>query len=204
MAGSVLFDLDGTLIDSDEAIIWCVNELLARHGFKAASPKQIIPLIGVGLTPLLANFIDDPESYVPEYRLIYRQGFAARTRVYPGAVDSISEIRNNGIKVAIVTNRNARLADDIIKEKGLSVFIDALVGEDGNIALKPDPAMIYEACRILGTNPAESFMVGDTDIDIKTGRAAGCRTVFFTRGRMDEDPEADYTVSSLANLPEII
>lgn len=204
MIEAVLFDLDGTLIDSDAAIVWCVNELLSKHGFLPAPPKSIVPLIGIGLTSLLSNFLDEPEKYVPEYRALYREGFSDRTIVYPGAVELLRDLRKRGIKTAIVTNRNVDLARDIIKAKGLWEYFDALVGENGNIALKPEPVMIFEACHRLNADPGKALMVGDTDIDVQTGRAAGCRTVFFTRGRLNDENSADFVVSTLSEIESFV
>lgn len=204
MTEAVLFDLDGTLIDSDATIVWCVNELLKRHGFDTVDAARVIPLIGVGLTPLLAHFFDDPESYVLEYRALYREGFARRTIVYPGAVEMLRVLKKRGIKIAIVTNRNVDLARDIIKTMGFSGEIDVLVGENTSISLKPDPAMILEACRILNADPRDSVMVGDTDIDVKTGRAAGCRTVYYTRGLSDGGEDADHVITTLAELEPLV
>jgi 2-phosphoglycolate phosphatase len=201
---AVLFDLDGTLIDSDAAIVWCVNELLSKHGLSAAPPNSIITLIGIGLTPLLAHFMDDPEKYVPEYRALYREGFSERTAVYPGAVELLRDLKKRGIKTAIVTNRNAELASDIIKAKGLWEYFDTLVGENGNISLKPEPAMIFEACRQLNVDPEKTLMVGDTDIDMQTGRSAGCRTAFFTRSRPTDENRADYIISALNELESFV
>lgn len=204
MTGAILFDLDGTLIDSDRAIVWCVNQLLAKHGFSPAPPARIVPLIGIGLTPLLGHFFEKPETLVPEYRALYREGFSERTIIYPNAVEMLSGFRAKGIKAAIVTNRNDELAGDIIKSKGIYDLFDALVGENGSIALKPDPAMVFEACRLLRAEPKHCLMVGDTEIDVLTGVAAGCRTAFFARGRANMDFGADFVINDLAELSRLI
>ncbi len=153
MVKAVLFDLDGTLINSDEAVAWCVNELLKKHGLPPAASEAIIPLIGVGLVPLLRHFIKEPERYALEYRQLYREGFPSRTRVYPGAVELLSSLKEKGLKTAIVTNRNKALTLDILEEFGLNLHIDEVVGDGDGLPLKPNPAVIEEVCRRFEVKP---------------------------------------------------
>lgn len=204
MVKAVLFDLDGTLIDSDEAVVWCVNELLKKHGLPMADKDVIIPLIGIGLVPLLKHFMMEPEQYVPEYRRLYREGFPSRTKVYPGAADLLSSLKEKGLKTAIVTNRNKALAMDILEEFGLDSHIDEVIGDGDGLPLKPDPAVIEEMCRRLRVKPAEVVMVGDTDIDVETGRNAGAGTIFVAHEGAAKSANADHAVTSLAQILNII
>ena len=204
MVKAVLFDLDGTLINSDEAVVWCVNELLKKHDLPPADKEVIIPLIGVGLVPLLKHFMTEPERYVPEYRRLYREGFPSRTKVYPGAAELLSSLKDKGLKTAIVTNRNKALAVDIMEEFGLNSHIDAVIGDGDGLPLKPDPAVIEEVCRRFEVKPAEAVMVGDTDIDVETGRNAGAGTVLVTHKGAAKSANADYAVTSLTQILNII
>jgi HAD superfamily hydrolase (TIGR01509 family) len=202
---AALFDLDGTLIDSDEAVVWCVNELLRKLNLPAAEPDDIIGLIGVGLLPLLKEFMPDPEAHVAEYRRLYRRGFGERTKVYDGAADLLSGLREAGVRTAIVTNRNSGLAEAIMAHFGLDVMVDTIIGEGDGLPLKPDSAIIDEACRRLGVTAKETLMVGDTDIDVLTGLNAGCDTVLVVH----KDSLFGKTAGSkpghvVTSLPEIL
>lgn len=201
MVEAVLFDLDGTLVNSNEAVVWAVNTLLKRLGRPPVPPEKIISLIGVGMIPLLRKFIEQPEAHIPEYREIYKSGFQTRTNVYRGAKEVLSLLKTSGIKVGVVTNRSRELAQVIIDYFFLSKSVDVLVGQEGNTKLKPDPELILKACRILNVKPDNSVMVGDTEIDIETGKNAGSFTIKIDHEAKNEPTKADAIVYT---LPEIL
>ncbi len=197
---AALFDLDGTLIDSDEAIVWCVNALLAELGRPPAPRNKIVELIGVGLTPLLARFLPDPEAHVAEYRRLYLTGFASRTKILPGVPELLGELCRKHIPAAIVTNRNRGLAADILRGVGLFEYFDEIVGEGDGLPLKPDPAVIIEACSRLKVAPADAWYVGDTDIDVAAGLGAGCLTILVAGARKTNAGAADFVIKRLDDL----
>jgi len=201
MVEAVLFDLDGTLVDSNKAVIWAVNTLLKRLGHPPASPEKIISLIGVGVIPLLREFIDEPEKHVPEYREIYGNGFQTRTTIYRGAKELLSLLKASRIKVAVVTNRSRELAQVIMDYFSLSQSVCVLVGQEGNTRLKPHPELILKACQTLNVKPENSIMVGDTEIDIQTGKNAGSFTIKVDHEAKNEPTQADAVVYT---LPEIL
>ncbi len=204
MVKAVLFDLDGTLVNSDDAVVWCVNELLKRLDLPAADPAKIIGLIGVGLTPLLKEFMPEPEAHVAEYRRLYRRGFGDRTKVYQGAEETLSGLREAGVKTGIVTNRNRGLAEAILGHFGLDRFIDMIIGDGEGWPLKPDPAMVREACRRLNIEPSEAILTGDTLIDVETGHNAGCETVLVDYKGIYTEIDADHVVASLSVILDLV
>lgn len=204
MAKAALFDLDGTLIDSNDAIVWCVNELMRNLSLPPAKPDEIIKLIGVGLTPLLRQFIPEPEAHIEEYRRLYRQGFAEKTKVYKGAAELLNGLREEGLKTGIVTNRNQELALDIVSHFGMDKLVDVLIGEGDGLPLKPDPAVVFEACRRVKVDAKDTLMIGDTEIDIVTGKNAGCRTVLVNHNGETRRFGEDYAVASLAEITSLI
>lgn len=200
VAKAALFDLDGTLVESDAAVVWCVNELLRRLSLPPADPAEIIGLIGVGLTPLLKEFMPEPEAHVAEYQRLYRQGFGDRTKVYEGTAVTLSALRKAGIKTGLVTNRNKDLAVTIVAHFGLDDLFDTLIGDGEGWPLKPDPAMVFEACRRLGVEPRETILAGDTLIDVATGRNAGCETVLLNYKGVYKESDADHVIVSLPKI----
>jgi phosphoglycolate phosphatase len=204
VAKAALFDLDGTLIDSNDAIVWCVNELMRNLSLPPAKPDEIIKLIGVGLTPLLRQFIPEPEAHIEEYRRLYRQGFAEKTKVYKGAAELLNGLREEGLKTGIVTNRNQELALDIVSHFGMDKLVDVLIGEGDGLPLKPDPAVVFEACRRVKVDAKDTLMIGDTEIDIVTGKNAGCRTVLVNHNGETRRFGEDYAVASLAEITSLI
>lgn len=195
-----LFDLDGTLVNSDDAVVWAVTTLLENHGIPDVPREEITKRIGVGLKPLLETFIPDPDVYVDEYRSIYRQGFKTRTYVYPGVLETLRELKNNCVKTAIVTNRNHDLSELIIKHFKIAENIDKLVAHTGKNKLKPDPEMIFTALGEFDVPSEEAMMVGDTEIDIETGKNAGLMTVKVDYKDSGERTEADVTVESISDI----
>lgn len=198
-----MFDLDGTVIDSTAAIVWCVNETGKRHGYAPIPASLIEPLIGVGLLPLLARFFDEAESMAPEYRLIYRDGFAERTHIYPDAIEALEALRERGFKTAVLTNRNENLARIILDKLSLNRYFNDMLGEGSGFPLKPDPAGALALIERLGVSPENTWMIGDTDIDVATGRNAGCQTVYVRRPRLsdvDDGACADILTDSLGIL----
>ncbi len=200
MVKAALFDLDGTLVESDEAVVWCVNQLLRRLNLPPGDPAKIIGLIGVGLIPLLKEFMPNPEAHAAEYRRLYREGFGDKTTVYEGAADTLSALRNAGIKTGLVTNRNKDLAETIVAHFGLDKLFDTLVGDGEGWPLKPDPAMVVAACRLLDVETREAILVGDTLIDVATGRNAGCETVLMNYKGAYKESDADHVVVSLPKI----
>lgn len=201
---AALFDLDGTLIDSDETVVWCTNELLRRLGKPLISGDKIKILIGVGLIPLLGNFIDHPEEYVDEYLKIYSTGFHSRTKVFPGAKELLSGLQQKGIKTAIVTNRHEGLARKIIDHFSLSEFLDLLKGKVEGIKLKPDPDIVFRACKEMNIDPSQMVMIGDTEIDVQTGKNAGGYSIKVEHKRKEDSTNADLRVDSLIEVLQMI
>lgn len=202
MVQAVLFDLDGTLVDSRDAVVWAVNELFNEIGRPPIRADEVIPLIGVGLVPLLGRFVDKPESYIARYRDIYKSGFQKRTSVYRGAEEVLRLLKETGVRTGIATNRSRELSQVIVDYFGLTGYLDALVGQGGdNSYLKPDPKLIFEACRALEVDPEKTIMAGDTEIDVETGRNAGCFTIKVDHEAGNAPTEADAVVYE---LPEIL
>lgn len=204
MAKAVLFDLDGTLVDSREAVVWCVNELLRRLGLPPAAPAEIIPLIGVGLVPLLKTFIDDAERHAAEYRRLYREGFHSRTHMYPGVRETLAVLQSRGLPAAVVTNRNRDLAQLILDHFELGAYFAVVLGQYDGMRLKPDPEMVLKACAAVDVHPVESALVGDTEIDVETGRNAGAFTIKVDYEDLDGPTAADAVVSEFPRLLEFV
>lgn len=198
---AVLFDLDGTLVDSREAVVWAVNELFKMIGRPPAPADEIISLIGVGLVPLLKNFVDNPDKYVDQYRDLYKKGFQSRTTLYRGAKEILELLKKSGVKIGVVTNRSKELSQVIMDYFALSSNVDILVGQEENSPLKPDPEQILKACHALGVKPENTLMVGDTEIDIETGKNAGSFTIKVDHEAKNEPTKADAIVYE---LPEVL
>lgn len=201
---AVLFDLDGTLVDSGEAVAWCVNELLSRHGKERVPDERIKPLIGIGLIPLLDHFLDEPEKYVEEYRQLYLAGFQTRTKVNEDVDEVLKYLKAKKIKVGVVTNRHEMLAREIIRFFPFGKYVDVLVGYQDGRPLKPDPWIILEASGEIRTEPEDCLMVGDTEIDVETGKNAGCFTVLIDYKKTNKEAKADAIIYEMKDLFSLV
>jgi pyrophosphatase PpaX len=176
---AVLFDLDGTLIDTIDFILASV-----RHTFtgRPRGPSDADWIAGIG-TPLraqLAVYADGPEDLeqlVETYRQHQRAHHDARTRCYEGIHEAVAQIREDGHRVGVVTSKLAEPAARALRHVGLYEMVDVLIGADDCARPKPHPEPILQALGRLGATPAAAIYVGDSPHDIAAGNAAGVATV---------------------------
>jgi len=176
---AVLFDLDGTLIDSIELIL---NS--ARHAFDGREnvPSEAEWLAGVG-TPLATMFRKytsneaEVEALIARYREYQLPNHDRLVRPYPGVVETVRELHGAGHPLGIVTSKTEVLAKRGIDLVGIARFFDVVVGVDSTTKHKPDPAPVLAALRSLDRRPDEAFFVGDSVHDMLAGKAAGVVTI---------------------------
>lgn len=175
---AVLFDLDGTLIDTIEFILASV-----RHTFadRARGPTDAEWIAGIG-TPLrtqLAVYADgaaDLDALVDRYRRHQRAHHDASTRCYAGVREAVAEIRRAGHRVGVVTSKLAEPATRALRHVGLDAMVDVVVGADQCERHKPHPEPVLRALTILGFDPRSAIFVGDSPHDVAAGNAAGVVT----------------------------
>ncbi|ATB27508.1 HAD family hydrolase [Melittangium boletus] len=181
---TIVFDLDGTLVDSLPDIIASFQYGLARLGMPVPSEAEVRTLIGHPLEAMYAHFA--PEQ-VPTlcalYREHYPRNFTTRSRPYPGVVDFLGNLRERGYSLAIATTKRTDMARRFVEALGLTSAVDHVQGTDG-FPHKPAPDVIHRALAALGTEGL--WMVGDTTHDILAGKAAGLRTYAVTWGTHEE------------------
>ena len=208
---TVLFDLDGTLIDSVRLILDSYHHTLATHGLPARTDEEW--LRGVG-TPLLVQFAEwrsDParlEALIATYRDYNLKHHDRMVTVYPGVVDAVQRIREAGIATGVVTSKNRTGARRGLALVGLETLMDVLVCADEVINPKPHPEPVEKAVQLLGADPATTVYVGDSIHDMHSGRAAGVRTAAvlwgpFGRGHL-EDAQPDYWLETPMDLVRLV
>jgi pyrophosphatase PpaX len=185
---TVLFDLDGTLIDSIRLILDSYHHTLAVHELPARSDEHW--LAGLG-TPLLVQFrdwCDDPvrlDAMVATYREYNLSHHDAMVTAYPGAVDMVRAIRRAGLRTGLVTSKNRGGALRGLRHVGLADAIELIVGADEVEHPKPHPEPIELALQRLGERAEGAIYVGDSIHDMASGRAAGVRTGAVLWGPFD-------------------
>jgi phosphoglycolate phosphatase len=193
---AVVFDLDGTLIDSAPDIAAALNHALALDGLAPLPLEQVRPLIGDGVRALIAKALrrldvvqtpEQTERLYAAFQAEARRAPVARTRVYDGVTLLLAGLKGLGLGVGICTNKTQALARIIVDALPFAGSVDVLIGGDGPYAPKPDPAGLLAAVSALGASPQEAVYVGDLRVDWLTARAAGVRFVGMDHGHWPRD-----------------
>lgn len=189
---AVLFDLDGTLLDTLDDLAASANHVLEFFGLPSRSRREIQMFVGNGIAKLIARILpggaEDPrfEAAYQEFRVYYREHCMDQTKPYPGILPLLKGLKEDGYKTAIVSNK-ADFAVEKLSEVHFHGLIDASVGENGRMAKKPAPDMPRKALSEIGVSPERAVYVGDSDVDIRTAENAGLDCILVTWGFRDEE-----------------
>ena len=206
---AVVFDLDGTLIDSVPDIAAALNRCLAAEGRTPLTEDGVAKLVGGGARELVARALGDAtqEADVDRVHADFLAHYDAepvtRTRLYPGARELLIELRDAGLPLAICTNKPQHLTDLILGRLDLAAFFAVVWGAAPGQPLKPDAACLRSVYTTLGTDPAATIMVGDSHTDVDAARAAGCPSILVAHGyeqRPLNSLGADALVAGLAEV----
>ncbi|MEE8434548.1 MAG: HAD-IA family hydrolase [bacterium] len=211
----LIFDLDGTLVDSFADIATALNLTRARFGLPAVSQAEVTRHVGSGsayLVNALVPVTDFPgaggggaEAY-RFYLARYREHALEQSRLYAGVDAVLHQYAERSL--AVVTNKPEALAEHVLKGLGIRAPFQMVVGGDSLECKKPDPLPILHVLGAVSVQPESAVMIGDGLHDIEAGRAAGLRTVGVSTGvasRMElEGAGADHVLDSLEQLPGLI
>ncbi len=190
---AVLFDMDGTLLDSAPDFIAICQAMRAERGLPAVADTLIRDQVSGGARAMIAAaFALPPEdpAFEPlrlEFLERYQDQCAVLTRPFDGMDALLGDIEAAHLRWGVATNKPVRFAEPIMQRLGLAQRCAVLVCPDHVSQSKPDPEMILLACQQLDLQPAEILFIGDDARDIEAGRAAGCRTVAVTYGYIHPD-----------------
>lgn len=181
----ILYDLDGTLVDTREDIARAVNHMRAEMGESPLPQKQIEGCVGTGLHALIRSCLgSDDERRIQKASKIYRDFYAAHmldaSRLYPGAEEALRYFSPR--PQAVLTNKPDPFSREILEALGVAHYFFEIVAGDSGYSKKPDPAAVFALMEKSGANPGEVLFVGDSLVDLETGRRAGIRTVLLTHG----------------------
>ncbi len=217
MIKAVVFDLDGTLIDSAEDLCVALNRLLAEEGLRPLALAEVVPMIGDGAAKLVERalaaaggkpFAGALPALTRRFLAHYEPHAAERTRAIPGAAEALAALAARGLALAICTNKPEQATRRILAALDLERHFAAVIGGDSVPGRpKPDPAMVLAAVDRLGVAAHEAVMVGDARNDVLAARAAGL-PVLLRRGGYTgvpaEDLDADAVFEDFAELAAAI
>ena len=188
---AVVFDLDGTLVDSVPDLQAALNWLLPRFGRRTVSRDEVTGMVGDGVPKLVERgFLatgglpeDGLDGPMAEFTGHYEANAAALTAPFPGAVRALEVLRDAGCLLAVCTNKPAGATAEILEALDLAPFFAAVAGGDTVPgARKPDPRHLMHVLDAMGAAPGETVMVGDSHNDVNVAKAAGVATVAVTFG----------------------
>lgn len=190
MIEAVLFDLDGTLLDTAPDLVRAANRLRCRHGLDEVPARQVRPWVSKGGRAMIQAAFPDLEPtqwdrMLPEFLTLYREQIVVDTRLFDGFEHTLAALDERGIALAIVTNKPAWLTEPVLAELDLARRFRVVISGDTLAEKKPHPAPILEACRRLAILPAHAVMVGDDQRDIESARAAGTYALAVSFGYAD-------------------
>lgn len=175
----IVFDLDGTLIDSRRDLADSANQLIQELGGRPLPEEAIGLMVGEGAAVLVrralaAAGIEATSGALPRFLQIYDGRLLEHTRVYDGVPDAVRAARTHA-RVAVLTNKPARASERILSGLGMRDLFDEVVAGDGPLPRKPDPASLIALMQRAGATPAATLLVGDSAIDHETAKRAGVR-----------------------------
>lgn len=211
---ALLFDLDGTLVDSVPDLAGAVNTLLSEHDLAPLAETEIAAMVGDGVAKLveralLARGADDLAlgPAVQRYSALYEASATTLTRAYPDVSEVLAGLARAGARLAVCTNKPERVTRTVLEGLGLAGFFPVVLGGDSLAARKPDPAPLLAALDRLGALAAESAMIGDHRNDVLAARAAGTRAIFARYGyglATLGELTPDAMIDAFAELPQAL
>jgi phosphoglycolate phosphatase len=217
---AVLFDLDGTLLDTAGDIALALHRAFADHGHEGPAPAAVRQMIGKGAPVLVERAVAAQglwldaagraellERFFHHYGRLQELDECA-AEPYAGAREALVALHAAGVPLALVTNKYHRFAVGLLQRLDLARYLRVVVGGDTCERRKPDPMPLHHACTQLGVAPADALMVGDSANDLEAARAAGMPVVLVPYGYTEgEDPRlwpCDHMVENLAQLPALL
>ncbi len=208
---TILFDLDGTLIDSVELILTSKTYAFESRGLTAPSDAEWLRWLGTPLRNTFARYTDDPaevDRFIAAYREYQFANHDRLLRPYQGAIEALTALRDTGHPIGIVTSKSVELSERGLAQVGLLDLVDTIVGADSTERHKPDPEPVRVALDRLGATPDRALFVGDSVHDMHAGNAAGVTTVAALWGpftRQELAPSAPrYFLDRVGDLPTLV
>ena len=210
----IVFDLDGTLIDSAADLAAAANRMLAGFGCEPLPVPEVRRMIGDGVAMLVARALAarrcehaDPAEAAQIFMRHYESDATSLTTTFPGADDALQALQATGIPLAVCTNKPARITADILSSLGLARYFARVIGGDSLPFRKPDPRVLLTLLEAFSARPEGSLLVGDSEVDAATARSAGVPFVLmkhgYRRGPAQEIP-CTAALESFGELPALV
>jgi phosphoglycolate phosphatase len=213
---ALIFDLDGTLVDTASEIAAALNRTLEELGLAAIEQKAVEALIGRGVRSLVERALGQAEggalievgAAVERFEVHYAQTVGTDARLFAGVMPGLRRLAEAGIPLGVVTNKPRFFTEMLLDRLEVAPLLKVVVAGDDGIDRKPNPAMLLAACERMGSTPGESLMLGDSDNDVIAARAAGCPVwcvpYGYNEGRAPESLACDRLVQTVDEAARLI
>lgn len=201
----IVFDLDGTLIDSRHDLAGAVNYMRGSMGLEPLSAERVVSFVGNGIINLVRRSVADAEVDFDEalrrMKRYYADHLVDTTCLYPGVSAGLKELKESGITLAVLSNKPTAASAKILDRLGVAGFFSDIIGGDGNYPLKPEPDALLALQAKYGFDASSCWMFGDHYTDLEAARRAGFRRALARYGFGDPREEKfDFEVDSFGEF----
>jgi phosphoglycolate phosphatase len=212
---TLIFDLDGTLVDTAPDLLGALNVILRKEGRPEVDPGDVRHLVGHGARVMLETAFRmtgepaDPArlpQLFDDYIVHYKSHVAVASRPFPGVEQTLEQLRDSGARLGVLTNKPQELADLLLKELNLTRFFDAIYGAGRMSYTKPDARIFHDVVRDTAGGPVPAIMVGDSITDVETARAANAKVILVDYGYTPQPAEtlgADAVTGDFTQIPAL-
>lgn len=214
---AVMFDLDGTLVNTAPELAAAINQMLAELSLPMLPQQQIAAYIGEGAEALIKRSVGAGSSAEVDDALFERAqslffahyaNSVTQSKPYAGVVNALTDLKNQGLRLACVTNKPEKFTLPLLHASGLIDFFEIVVSGDTLAKKKPDPIQLQHICAKFNVMETEAMLVGDSVIDVMAAHAAGCYIVTvpygYNQGSPIDDSQVDATIEDLSELPGLL
>jgi phosphoglycolate phosphatase len=204
----LIFDLDGTLIDSRRDLAAGINLMRRHYGLRPLPVAKVVSLVGEGVRNLVsrslvdAPFAVDLDEAVRLDTEYYRRHIHDETTLYPGVREGLERLARAGHALALLSNKPIGACRELLRHFKIDALFAGIVGGDSGVPLKPDPEAVFAILRSVGGEGADTWMIGDNHTDIAVARRAGIHSIFVTYGMGTLGPEK--TEVTVAGFDEVV
>jgi phosphoglycolate phosphatase len=213
---ALIFDLDGTLVDTAPDLLGATNAVMAAQGLPLIPPLTLRHMVGFGARSLIEQAMEavgrvlTPAELPPLLDIFmahYRAHIADGSVLFPGVVETLTRLKADGARLAVLTNKPQDLADQLLPIMGLRDFFAEVYGAGRMSYVKPDARIFHDVVRDIGGAEGGAVMIGDSITDLKTAQAAGAPCILFSYGYTPipaRDLGADIVLDDFAELPRAL
>jgi phosphoglycolate phosphatase len=205
----ILFDLDGTLVNTSMDLTNALNYALKPYGLKKLSVENTIKLVGEGITRLIDKalvneHVQQREEATKRFLDYYSKHLTDFSKIYPGVAETLEMLHN--YKKAVISNKRENLSVQLLDNLGLLKYFNIVVGSDTTSEKKPSAMPVFYILQQLHVTPDKTAIVGDSNFDIEAGKKAGIKTIAVTYGFRGKNLllDADYIIDSFKELPSVL